>query len=171
MFVLTDSQERKKRGESDNELFLADVYAYQGKFHEAAKLYKRTGHESRALSMYTDLRMFEYAKVIKSLIDRNTHVQHTFVSIQTVRPGEGCMFKECRTCVFLHHVQLCQVGALHYVQRAPFTVCLSSPHISLESPHISSDQDTHTVPLHTLYNIRVTYIHRCTFKWSTIGEK
>ncbi|XP_042371833.1 intraflagellar transport protein 122 homolog, partial [Plectropomus leopardus] len=54
--------ERKKRGENDNELFLADVYAYQGKFHEAAKLYKRTGHESRALSMYTDLRMFEYAK-------------------------------------------------------------------------------------------------------------
>lgn len=67
VFVLTDLQERKKRGENNNELFLADVYAYQGKFHEAAKLYKRTGHESRALSMYTDLRMFEYAKVIKSL--------------------------------------------------------------------------------------------------------
>lgn len=57
-------QERKKRGENDNELFLADVFAYQGKFHEAAKLYKRTGHEQKALSMYTDLRMFEYAKVI-----------------------------------------------------------------------------------------------------------
>lgn len=64
LFVLTGLQERKKRGENDNELFLADVYAYQGKFHEAAKLYKRTGHESKALSMYTDLRMFEYAKVI-----------------------------------------------------------------------------------------------------------
>ncbi|MEQ2167741.1 hypothetical protein GOODEAATRI_007160, partial [Goodea atripinnis] len=50
-------QERKKQGESDNELFLADVYAFQGKFREAAKLYKRTGHESKALSMYTDLRM------------------------------------------------------------------------------------------------------------------
>lgn len=72
-FALTDLQERKKRGENDNELFLADVYAYQGKFHEAAKLYKRTGHESRALSMYTDLRMFDYAKVIT--IDRpiNAH--------------------------------------------------------------------------------------------------
>ncbi len=56
-------QERKKRGESNNQLFLADVYAYQGKFHEAAKLYRKTGHDSRALSMYTDLRMFEYAKV------------------------------------------------------------------------------------------------------------
>lgn len=63
-FVFFFPQERKKRGESDNELFLADVFAYQGKFHEAAKLYKRTGHEQKALSMYTDLRMFEYAKVI-----------------------------------------------------------------------------------------------------------
>lgn len=94
VFVLTDLQERKKRGESDNELFLADVYAYQGKFHEAAKLYKRTGQESRALSMYTDLRMFEYAKVIKSSIDKNIgmHVQHTFISMQTARPGKYCMF-------------------------------------------------------------------------------
>lgn len=75
VFVLTDFQERKKRGENDNELFLADVYAYQGKFHEAAKLYKRTGHESRALSMYTDLRMFDYAKVIKSSIDKNTQAR------------------------------------------------------------------------------------------------
>lgn len=61
--LINSIEERKKRGENDNELFLADVYAYQGKFHEAAKLYKRTGHEPRALSMYTDLRMFEYAKV------------------------------------------------------------------------------------------------------------
>lgn len=27
----------------------------------------------------------------------------------------------------------------------PFNVCLSSPHISLESPHVSSDQYTHTM--------------------------
>lgn len=79
VLVLTDLQERKKRGENDNELFLADVYAYQGKFHEAAKLYKRTGHESRALSMYTDLRMFEYAKVIKP-IDGQKHTCTTYLS-------------------------------------------------------------------------------------------
>lgn len=65
--MLTDLQERKKRGENDNELFLADVYAFQGKFHQAADLYKCNGHEAKALSMYTDLRMFEYAKVIKTL--------------------------------------------------------------------------------------------------------
>uniref|UniRef100_A0A3B3BRP5 Intraflagellar transport protein 122 homolog n=1 Tax=Oryzias melastigma TaxID=30732 RepID=A0A3B3BRP5_ORYME len=60
--LISSIEERKKRGENDNELFLADVYAFQGKFHEAAKLYKRTGHESRAMNMYTDLRMFDYAK-------------------------------------------------------------------------------------------------------------
>ncbi|XP_068600570.1 intraflagellar transport protein 122 homolog [Brachionichthys hirsutus] len=60
--LINSIEERKKRGESNNDLFLADVCAYQGKFHEAAKLYKRTSHESGALSMYTDLRMFEYAK-------------------------------------------------------------------------------------------------------------
>lgn len=56
-------QERKKRGETDNMGFLADVYSYQGKFSEAAKLYKKCNQEPKALTMYSDLRMFEYAKV------------------------------------------------------------------------------------------------------------
>ncbi|XP_066284975.1 intraflagellar transport protein 122 homolog [Branchiostoma lanceolatum] len=55
-------EDRIKRGEGDDQQFLADVYAHQGKFHEAAKLYKRSGNESKAMNMYTDLRMFEYAK-------------------------------------------------------------------------------------------------------------
>ena len=42
---------------------LGDVYAYQGRFHEAAKLYKKNGQDQRALNMYTDLRMFDHAKV------------------------------------------------------------------------------------------------------------
>ncbi|XP_045145788.1 intraflagellar transport protein 122 homolog isoform X1 [Echinops telfairi] len=58
----TAKKERKKRGETNNDLFLADVFAYQGKFHEAAKLYKRSGRGNLALDMYTDLRMFENAK-------------------------------------------------------------------------------------------------------------
>nr|XP_008115197.1 PREDICTED: intraflagellar transport protein 122 homolog isoform X3 [Anolis carolinensis] len=60
--LISSIEERKKRGENNNDLFLADVYAYQGKVHEAAKLYKRSGHENLALDMYTDLRMFDYAK-------------------------------------------------------------------------------------------------------------
>ncbi|XP_059900419.1 intraflagellar transport protein 122 homolog isoform X3 [Gadus macrocephalus] len=73
--LINSIEERKKRGESDNELFLADVHAYQGKFHDAAKLYKRTGHQPRALSMYTDLRMFEYAKEFVGSTDpKNTRM-------------------------------------------------------------------------------------------------
>lgn len=73
-FVLIDLQERKKQGEDKNELFLADIIAYQGKFHEAAKLYKHTGHESKALTMYSDLCMFDYAKVIILLFHKNEHM-------------------------------------------------------------------------------------------------
>ncbi|KFO59725.1 Intraflagellar transport protein 122, partial [Corvus brachyrhynchos] len=60
--LISSIEDRKKHGENNNDLFLADVYAYQGKFHEAAKLYKRSGHENLALEMYSDLRMFDHAK-------------------------------------------------------------------------------------------------------------
>ncbi|NWU01452.1 IF122 protein, partial [Urocynchramus pylzowi] len=60
--LISSIEDRKRHGENNHELFLADVYAYQGKFQEAAKLYKRSGHEHLALEMYSDLRMFEHAK-------------------------------------------------------------------------------------------------------------
>ena len=49
-----------------------------------------------------------------------------------------------------------KLGPRTVFKRPRFTVCLSSPRISLESPHISSDQYTHT---HTpcFYTCRVTY--------------
>lgn len=56
-------QERSRRGEADQQVFLGDVYAYHGKFAEAARLYKKCGVEHKAMNMYTDLRMFEQAKV------------------------------------------------------------------------------------------------------------
>ncbi|NXU86720.1 IF122 protein, partial [Xiphorhynchus elegans] len=60
--LISSIEERKKHGENNKDLFLADVYAYQGKLQEAAKLYKRSGHENLALEMYSDLRMFDHAK-------------------------------------------------------------------------------------------------------------
>lgn len=57
------NKERKKRGENDNMVFLGDIYSYQTKFNEAAKLYKKSGTEQKAMNMYTDLRMFDQAKV------------------------------------------------------------------------------------------------------------
>ena len=37
------------------------MLAFQGKYAEAAKIYKKHGQENRALTMYTDLRMFDLA--------------------------------------------------------------------------------------------------------------
>ena len=56
-------QERQKRGDDNLDAFLADIYAHRAMFSEAGKLYKKTGNEQKALNMYTDLRMFELAKV------------------------------------------------------------------------------------------------------------
>ncbi|ODN03325.1 hypothetical protein Ocin01_03324 [Orchesella cincta] len=42
--------------------FLAEVYAYQGRFNEAARLFKENGEEDKAVSMYADLRMFDLAQ-------------------------------------------------------------------------------------------------------------
>ncbi|XP_041319213.1 intraflagellar transport protein 122 homolog isoform X2 [Pyrgilauda ruficollis] len=60
--LISSIENRKRQGENNHELFLADVYAYQGKFQEAAKLYKRSGREGLALEMYSELRMFDHAK-------------------------------------------------------------------------------------------------------------
>jgi len=60
--LIHNIEERKKRGEHVNNVFLADIFAYQGRFHEAAKLYKNTNNNDKALEMFSDLRQFEYAK-------------------------------------------------------------------------------------------------------------
>ena len=43
--------------------FLGYVYAFQNKFSDAAKCFKRAGEEHLAMTMFTDLRMFDQAKV------------------------------------------------------------------------------------------------------------
>lgn len=58
---LIQTFEERKKKESEA-LFLGDVYAYLGKFAEAARSYKKAGHESKAMTMYTDLRMFDLAQ-------------------------------------------------------------------------------------------------------------
>ncbi|XP_076048143.1 intraflagellar transport protein Oseg1 [Oratosquilla oratoria] len=55
-------EERRKKGEVDTDGFLADILAHQGRFSEAAKLYKKCGHEQAAMNMYSDLRMFDLAQ-------------------------------------------------------------------------------------------------------------
>lgn len=42
---------------------IADILAYKGKFKDAGRLYQKAGQEHKALSMYSDLRMFDLAQV------------------------------------------------------------------------------------------------------------
>ena len=55
-------QERSERGESNAAVFLGDSLAYQGRFQEAARSYRRAGKEHLAFRMYSDLKMFDLAK-------------------------------------------------------------------------------------------------------------
>lgn len=56
-------KDRLAKGDHNKEGMLADIYARRGKFREAAQLYQKVGQESKALAMYTDLRMFNLAQV------------------------------------------------------------------------------------------------------------
>jgi len=60
--LIHNIEERKQKGESNNHIFLADIFAHQGKFQEAAQLYKKAGQEEKAVEMFTDLRQFNLAK-------------------------------------------------------------------------------------------------------------
>jgi hypothetical protein len=44
-------------------VFLGYISAYQGKFVDAAKYFKRGNEEALAMAMFSDLRMFDQAKV------------------------------------------------------------------------------------------------------------
>lgn len=59
--LIQSFEDRKKRNEKET-VFLGDISAYQGKFGEAARTYKKAGQDSKAMNMYTDLRMFDLAQ-------------------------------------------------------------------------------------------------------------
>ncbi len=50
---------------------LGDVMAYRGYFTEAAKLYRQSKNDNKAVSMYTDLKMFEQAQEYMSSDSQN----------------------------------------------------------------------------------------------------
>ncbi|XP_022909973.2 intraflagellar transport protein 122 homolog [Onthophagus taurus] len=60
--LIRDLQDRQKKGDNNKECMVADIYAYRGKFKEAARMYQKAGFEHKALTMYTDLRMFDLAQ-------------------------------------------------------------------------------------------------------------
>lgn len=60
--LINDLKERQRRGDVPKEVLQADSLAFAGKFKEAARLYQKSGHNSRALAMYSDLKMFDLAQ-------------------------------------------------------------------------------------------------------------
>ena len=53
--------DKTRQGADEDQLLQADVLAFHGKYGDAAKIYKKHNQEHRALTMYTDLRMFDLA--------------------------------------------------------------------------------------------------------------
>ncbi|KAJ3276500.1 hypothetical protein HK104_003648, partial [Borealophlyctis nickersoniae] len=70
--LIRDIERMKAAGKNETDLFLADIYAYAGRYHEAAKLYKRSHHQQKAIDMYTELNMWEYATQIAQETNINT---------------------------------------------------------------------------------------------------
>ncbi|XP_050096761.1 intraflagellar transport protein 122 homolog [Anopheles aquasalis] len=60
--LIAELRERQKRGETSKEVLLAEAYAFAGRFKEAGRLYQKSGTNSKALAMYSDLRMFDLAQ-------------------------------------------------------------------------------------------------------------
>ncbi|KAJ3255478.1 hypothetical protein HDU77_003673 [Chytriomyces hyalinus] len=56
----------KQDGKYEMDNVVGEINTYLGKFHEAARLFKRAGNHARAIQMYTDLNMWEFATQIAS---------------------------------------------------------------------------------------------------------
>ncbi|CAF3399258.1 unnamed protein product, partial [Rotaria sp. Silwood2] len=61
--LLANYEEATKRGENKMNINLGDYYAYGGRFQDAARNYQHGGAPERAMTMFSDLRMFDQAKV------------------------------------------------------------------------------------------------------------
>ncbi|KAJ3025722.1 UNVERIFIED_CONTAM: hypothetical protein HDU68_006772 [Siphonaria sp. JEL0065] len=62
LLKLIDRMKGEGKYEMDN--VVGEINTYVGKFHEAARLFKRAGNHTRAIQMYTELNMWEYATQI-----------------------------------------------------------------------------------------------------------
>ena len=57
--------------------FLGDVMAYRGYYNDSAKLYRQSGNDNKAVTMYSDLRMFDQAQELLSTSDSQDKMQLT----------------------------------------------------------------------------------------------
>lgn len=61
-----------KTGNADQVLFEAEVLAYQGRFHDAAKLLCKANHVDKAIQMFSDLRKWDEARKFASKFKDNS---------------------------------------------------------------------------------------------------
>lgn len=47
----------------NHNVFIGDILAWQGKFQEAARLYRKCSRSDKAVALFTDLRLFDQAQV------------------------------------------------------------------------------------------------------------
>lgn len=60
--LIGELREQQQRATVPKEVLLGESCAFAGKFKEAARLFLKCNQTSRALEMYTDLRMFDLAQ-------------------------------------------------------------------------------------------------------------
>lgn len=72
-YILCTSTQSK----STDLILLGDIMAYRGYFAEAAKFYRLAGNDNKAVTMYSDLRMFDQAQELLSTSDSKNKIQLT----------------------------------------------------------------------------------------------
>uniref|UniRef100_A0A336MIF6 Intraflagellar transport protein 122 homolog n=1 Tax=Culicoides sonorensis TaxID=179676 RepID=A0A336MIF6_CULSO len=60
--LIQELKEKQRRGDVPKEVLQGDILAFEGKFKEAARMYQKCGQSSKALGMYSDMRMFDLAQ-------------------------------------------------------------------------------------------------------------
>ena len=53
----------KSGSDHNHNVFIGDILAWQGKFQEAARLYRKCSRSDKAVALFTDLRLFDQAQV------------------------------------------------------------------------------------------------------------
>ena len=89
---------QKRMGVSDANVFIGDILAWQGKFHEAARVYRKSGRSDKAVALFTDLRLFDQAQVTKplNLITMNIITVLSTAGTRTTRRMPYCRRIFCR---------------------------------------------------------------------------
>ncbi|KAH6577809.1 hypothetical protein BASA50_009124 [Batrachochytrium salamandrivorans] len=70
--VIRAIEKLKLEGCKESDVFSGQVSAYAGKYHEAARLFKRAGHTQMAIEMYIELNMWDFATHLSKETDGKT---------------------------------------------------------------------------------------------------